>query len=315
MIYDSQLVEGFANEIAKNSRIDAEKIIYIKKDVWLTYMLRYIYGIENAHRELVFKGGTSLVKCHYDYYRFSEDLDFTWMGYKTTKKTNRRKFEEKYIEPLRVALGLVFEETIEIKNGVKHSHSGKVLNYFFTLPTIEQGQSHKVKVNVSFDEVLEFPVETLEVKPFEVSKVAQKNMIGYFGKVASDYFDELTVPVYSKEEITCEKIRALLTRKEKLNRSRDIVDLFYLSKDVNLEKIVLSPECGRKLFHSLQISSYKKVFEQRIGEIGQYLENIVEYAKHEPIYLRKINYSALREFAMKKLKPLILKIGTFSSSA
>ena len=29
--------------------------------------------------KLAFKGGTALRRCHFDYYRFSEDLDFTFL--------------------------------------------------------------------------------------------------------------------------------------------------------------------------------------------------------------------------------------------
>ncbi|KKL23990.1 hypothetical protein LCGC14_2419840, partial [marine sediment metagenome] len=33
-------------------------------------------------KNLLFKGGTCLIKTYFDYYRFSQDLDFTWKDQK-----------------------------------------------------------------------------------------------------------------------------------------------------------------------------------------------------------------------------------------
>lgn len=309
MRYDPANVERLAKEIAKESSIREEKINYVEKDIWLTYILRHIYNIENAANELVFKGGTCIIKCHYSHYRFSEDLDFTWIGKKESKKSNRKYFKEKYINKLISDLHLGLEKTSQIKEGVKHSHSGKILNYFFILPVAEaRAQELKVKITISFDEVLEFPIKRERVKSFSITLDQKRELIGYFSEVAKEYFDEFSIPVYSKEEIACEKVRALLTRKEKINRSRDIIDLFYLSKDVDLEKIVLCEGCKRKIQRSLEIPTYKEVFKQRMEEIDAYLKNIIEYTKEEPVYIKEIDYNQLHRFAMEKLKPILIQL-------
>ena len=202
MRYDPLTVGQFSKEIAKESSIGADRLVYMEKDVWLSYLLKSIYEIENATTELVFKGGTSLVKCYYPHYRFSEDLDFTWIGERQSKKVNRRNFKLKYVDKLASVLGLGFEETADIPRGVRHSQSGKVLNYFFTLPTSEPGAIPlKVKINVSFGETLAFPVNKISVKPFAISAEKTKELTGIFGEVAKDYFGEFLIPVYSKEEI------------------------------------------------------------------------------------------------------------------
>ncbi len=307
MFYEPAVVEEFAKQIVKISNIGEVKAAYVEKDIWLTYLLRYIYAIDKSQDELVFKGGTCLVKCHYGYYRFSEDLDFTWAGgKKQSKKLNRRGFESKYVEPLVEGFGLGFEESNEIKRGVRHSHSGKVLNYFFTLPSFGQRvELPKVKINIAFDEALVFPVEKVKVQSFHVPFENKHELIGYFGKVAEDYFSEFSIPTYSKEEIACEKIRALLTRREKVNRSRDVVDLFYLSKDVDLHKIALMPKCRSKITNALAIPSYREIFKERVQNIDAYLSNMVEYIAHEPIYLKKMDYAEIDKFAKTVLKPAI----------
>ncbi|MEW6529182.1 MAG: nucleotidyl transferase AbiEii/AbiGii toxin family protein, partial [Candidatus Micrarchaeota archaeon] len=230
MLYNPTTVEQLAKEIAKEVSIKEDKIGYVEKDIWLTCLLKQIYNLENASKELAFKGGTCIVKCHYTHYRFSEDLDFTWIGKKENKRTNRKYFKEKYINKLVSTFGLGLERTAEIKDGVKHSHSGKILNYFLTLPTSDTRiQVPKIKITVSFDEVLKFPLQTTEVKPLSISDKKKNELFDYFGNIAIQYFEGFPVSAYSKEEIVCEKVRALLTRKERINRSRDIIDIFYLS--------------------------------------------------------------------------------------
>lgn len=313
MRYNPSTIEQFAKEIAKESSIQEDKITYVEKEIWLTYLLKSIYNIQDASNELVFKGGTCIIKCYYSHYRFSEDLDFTWIGKKASKKSNRKYFKEKYIDKLIADLGLLLEETSEIKQGIRHTHSGKILNYFFILPTAEaRSQSSKVKISVSFDEVLEFPIKQESVKPLSIESGKKKELIGYFGNMAKNYFDSFLIPVYSKKEIACEKVRALLTRKEKINRSRDIIDLFYLSKELDLGKVVLCEGCRCKIQRSLKIPAYRKVFEQRIKEIDSYLKNLIEYTKQEPVYIKKIGYNQLRNFAMTSLKPIIERIRFYS---
>ncbi len=309
MLYDPEIVEQLAKEIGKDSNFKEDKRIYIEKDIWLTYLLRYMYNIENASKELIFKGGTSLVKCYYGYYRFSEDLDFTWAGKKENKKINRKKFKEKYIDKLIADFGLGLEETQEIKEGIRHSQSGKILNYFFILPSAEErAQMPKVKINISFDEEIEFPIKQEIIKPISVPKEKKNDLMGYFGKPSEDYFDSFTVSVYSKEEIACEKLRAIMTRKEKVNRSRDIIDLYHLSKDVDLSKVAFCKECQGKIRKSLKVPSYGQVAKERIENIDQYLTNIIEYTKNEPVYVKEIDYGQISKFAMEKLKPILLKI-------
>ena len=48
---------------------------YIEKDYWLTLLLK---GIFKHNNDYVFKGGTSLSKCHHLISRFSEDIDISY---------------------------------------------------------------------------------------------------------------------------------------------------------------------------------------------------------------------------------------------
>ncbi len=51
--------------------------IYVEKDYWVTVALYEIFHSEIADQS-VFKGGTSLSKCHKLIERFSEDIEFKY---------------------------------------------------------------------------------------------------------------------------------------------------------------------------------------------------------------------------------------------
>ena len=48
--------------------------IYVEKDYWVTFILHAVF-LSPIGVETVFKGGTSLLKCHGHINRFSEDVD------------------------------------------------------------------------------------------------------------------------------------------------------------------------------------------------------------------------------------------------
>jgi predicted nucleotidyltransferase component of viral defense system len=71
--------------LSKNDRkalfvLSAEKMgvdpIIIEKDFWVVFALHHLFSSKIPAR-LVFKGGTSLSKCHDVIKRFSEDIDIT----------------------------------------------------------------------------------------------------------------------------------------------------------------------------------------------------------------------------------------------
>lgn len=48
--------------------------VYVEKDYWVTYALSVLFNREIG-KDIVFKGGTALSKCHHIIERFSEDID------------------------------------------------------------------------------------------------------------------------------------------------------------------------------------------------------------------------------------------------
>ena len=72
----------------KNGILD----VYVEKDYWLFLLLKEIF--KNNERGYVFKGGTSLSKCHHLINRFSEDIDISYVAPFSTVNSGeiKRKF-------------------------------------------------------------------------------------------------------------------------------------------------------------------------------------------------------------------------------
>jgi predicted nucleotidyltransferase component of viral defense system len=72
--------KDFVNEVARRQKVKRADLI--EKDLILHQVLLDLSKNKFFHDNFAFKGGTCLAKCYLDYFRFSEDVDFT---YKKTK--------------------------------------------------------------------------------------------------------------------------------------------------------------------------------------------------------------------------------------
>lgn len=91
--------------------------IYVEKDYWITFALFNIFNHEIA-KDVVFKGGTSLSKCHKIIDRFSEDIDLIILrreGETDNKLRKKLKVVSSIIEP---SLPEVFIDGITHKKGM-----------------------------------------------------------------------------------------------------------------------------------------------------------------------------------------------------
>jgi predicted nucleotidyltransferase component of viral defense system len=160
---------------------------------------------------LIFKGGTALKRCHFGDYRFSEDLDFT-LARKAGFAEIRKGLEEVYEL---VAQGSGIRFSFEAEDRQTHVNSYTFyLRYQGPLPT-----SNTVKVDITVEEILLFPVEQLPVlrtyQEFE------------------DVPEDRSIAVYSLNEIATEKIVALQDRAR--NEPRDLYDLWFLTSHAGID--------------------------------------------------------------------------------
>jgi len=70
------------------------KPLLIEKDILLHSLLYRLSHDEEFKKGYLFKGGSCLVKCYFGYYRFSVDLDFTYLQqerWEGLSKSKRRR--------------------------------------------------------------------------------------------------------------------------------------------------------------------------------------------------------------------------------
>ncbi len=122
----------------------------IERDYCLSW---FLFGLANSPLRdlLVFKGGTAMRRCHFQDYRFSEDLDFTMV-------------DERPLEDVLGHLDDIFEWILE-ENGIEFGLGKKEdpyeNNYTFYLTYIGPlpGKAKEVKVDISFRETILQPIQ------------------------------------------------------------------------------------------------------------------------------------------------------------
>lgn len=88
---------------------DALKIknrLLLEKDIILHRILLAITKT-SFKDDYVFKGGTCLTKCHLGYYRFSEDLDFTYIHQEEFEKTSHKQIRKLISKKIDAVLSLL----------------------------------------------------------------------------------------------------------------------------------------------------------------------------------------------------------------
>ncbi len=163
--------KDFVNEVAKVQQIKRTDLI--EKDLILHQVLHDLSKNRFFYDNFVFKGGTCLAKCYLDYFRFSEDIDFTWKNQKVFKDKSQKEIR-KYLSKVIDDVGDVFEE-IAKKRGLDFKCLKTDRNY------VELGGGNKtctfkvwyqsevfnhrsfLKVQMNFVEKLFFPFKNVEL--------------------------------------------------------------------------------------------------------------------------------------------------------
>lgn len=234
----------------------------VEKDYVLGWML---WGI-NQHPVIsswAFKGGTSFKKCHFETFRFSEDLDFTLTDpLHLTKEFLARVFIE-ITEQLSEAVGIEFFSEqfsfkIRAKDKGQFSAHGKI-HYNGPLRRVRGVAS--IKLDLTNDEIL-------------VLETVKKD-------VHHPYSDDpgggIKATCYSLEEVVAEKIRALAQRA----RPRDLYDVvhFYRNRKMidnpGLVYGVLEKKCA---FKNMAVPTYKTIEQhEKLDELEPQWSNMLAH--------------------------------------
>ena len=229
---------------------------YIEKDYLLSLFLSNWQKLREQEEltsldDLIFKGGTLLMRNHLAYSRISEDLDFTHKRCEEIRKIGQNK-------RIRIIRNLIIPILRDIKKICDHAgfdfeikrdnttyitayHHKAVYSMSIYRTSEITNLPIRIKFEINFVERLQYPAIMQTIKPI-VANDTVLTSIGYD-------LVPIRLSCYALEEIVLEKYRAILTRDAPMQR--DIYDLYLINKKesdvlaIDENKIFKKIESGR----------------------------------------------------------------------
>ena len=286
----------------------------IEKDFYLTLLLNEISkdiseDNKSPFSKLAFKGGTLLARTHLNYHRISEDLDFTHLENEKLNKLSSKQ-RKKAITVFTKELAEKIDKTskkfnLDFSANKKDKKYCKVMDrknvYVFRIyykPVY--GAEEFIKFEVNFNDELIYPALFEDIKHLFDSGLIKDLEFAEGIRIQI----QKNILCYDLREIAGEKIRAILTRPA--IKERDLLDLFLISKIINLEKSLDKKKIVNKIVSS---KSFIKGLPEKIKENIDILTKrrgdiIEERSKLTLIEIKENEYSDFE----KKIMPFLAEI-------
>ena len=248
----------------------------IEKDIIISKILFYLMQDKNFYENYAFKGGSCLIKCYLDYYRFSEDIDFTYINQKEFIGKSKNIIREllskridklgELIETIAKRLDLDFKIEKENQKYVQFGGSNAFVTFKIWYNSKELEKETFVKIQVNHIEKLKYPITELNAE-----HMVPKNLEKDFSFLAPEETEILLKPVkvkvYDMREILIEKVRAILTRKG--IKTRDFIDIFLILNKTKLNLIQLQDKIIAKTKFMLKYEKYLQNLKTKEEEISK----------------------------------------------
>ena len=219
-----------------SEKLNIQNLALIEKDLFLQGLLNELSKSAYFSGHFVFKGGTCLTKAYFGYYRFSEDLDFTWMDNKffegKTENQIRKMLSNEIngimelFETATKKLELDFRPEKANMHYVQLGGSNRFATFKFWYTPAESEKETFLKIQLNFVEKI-FHAPQKHVL-HAIAKEYAKDFQYLYPASASMATHSPMLSCYDLKEIAAEKIRALLTRRG--FKARDIIDVYMLHK-------------------------------------------------------------------------------------
>jgi predicted nucleotidyltransferase component of viral defense system len=236
----------FIQKIANGMNIP--NTLMVEKDLYLQGLLLELEKSTYFSTHFTFKGGTCLTKVYFGYYRFSEDLDFTWIDTQKLESHSanetRRKISKELNELMTLfekvgeTVGLDFKPQKSNKHYVQLGGSNRFATFKFWYPSAISPMETFIKIQFNFTEKLTHPSTLKKVNPIAINfssklKAELEKEYPIYGPWA---VQSAQLHAYDINEIAAEKIRAILTRRG--IKARDYVDLHVLRQNnISVESV------------------------------------------------------------------------------
>ena len=270
----------------------------IEKDYYVTLILKYL---SEKIPFIVFKGGTSLSKCHNIIKRFSEDIDIAI-------DTEISKSQKKNIKQSIIEVANFLE--LEITNIDETRSRNNYNKYIFAYKSVLENESSFLKSGVILETsyiTISFPTEKKEVSSFigNMMKTEAPDFIEKFG------LENFYMKTQSIERTFIDKVFALcdyFLQNKIPSHSRHIYDIYKLlpriNFDENFSNLILDVREVRKT-SPICISSDEKY---KISELLKEIINKDIYKKdYENITEKILEESVDYETSITALKKIIEK--------
>lgn len=302
----------FIDYLASKTGISNKDLI--EKDFILQSFLVSFSKNDYFSKNFVFKGGTCLVKCYLGYFRFSEDLDFTYINQDAFKNKSEKKIRRFLSSEISKLLGIVagiskaygFDFKAE-KSNTKYVEFGGS-NKFLTLkigyiPSINKREQF-IKIQINFVELFKYRFKKLIAK-LVIEDVDTKEVKFLFPEYLNVLLTKPKLIAYDIKEILLEKVRAILTRRGV--KARDFVDVFMIIKILNKDINTFKTDIISKIEFMLRYEKYQQNLEEKIkikrwikaGEEEHLLlkpqEGFQPYIKQLQLFLNEIMSEILKK--------------------
>ena len=190
----------------------------IEKDYYCSLLLSYVYRFEKT--PLVFRGGTCLSKIHADFYRLSEDLDFTI----STNPNISRSIRSKSVKPFKEELKQLTKEFpgLELVNELKGHYESRQYIASISYASTITDQPAIIKIDIGLREPLLLHPTLGRVRTLLINPLTKSPPVS-----------EFQVACMAIEEAYAEKIRAALTRRPPA--IRDFYDVYYAVQNLGIK--------------------------------------------------------------------------------
>jgi predicted nucleotidyltransferase component of viral defense system len=299
--------KDFVNEVARVLYI--KKTDLIEKDLILHQVLLDLSKDPFFHENFAFKGGTCLAKCYLDYFRFSEDIDFTWKNQNVFEGKSQKEIR-KYLSKIIDGVGENFEKIAkkreldfkckkDDRNYVELGGGNKTCTFKVWYQSELLGRKSFLKVQMNFVEKLYFPLKREELGSLLSKEQEELNLLfpEYKGYTQKIHFD-----VYDIREILCEKLRAILTRKG--IKTRDFLDVYLICKEFGIRlEDVYGCSVEKTKFSLSLYAKYRKNLEKK----GAVISTPFTWGEEKELLLKDIDEKDFYKF-IEKLKPFLKKV-------
>lgn len=286
-------MKAFIEEIGRV--MEFPRLDLIEKDMMLHNILGALSRDEFFSSNFLFKGGTCLIKSYLGYFRFSEDIDFTWQNRDTFMGMSQSKIRKYLSEQIDIT-GKVFE------------NMGGDQGFEFVIDKsneryVELGGSNKTATfKLWYDsEILKFPsfikvqfnfVELLKYHRIEnvlhslISDISNEELKKFFPKEYGKYSSKINFKTYNINEILCEKVRAILTRRG--IKARDFVDVYLIIKNVNEDITKYKPQIIEKTRFTLDMyEKYRSNLKRKSDLINS--KELFSWGRERELLLKELS--------------------------